>query len=338
MQCRRHHSYRRSCSVGTIRRLQLGSSRTVVLIALLSPALLGGCRAIRKIGDDGHSIAARRLSREGIKAMHNGQWDVAEDLFGDALEISKSDDRAHRGLAEALWNRNERDAAIAHMEKAVRLSAGDPKLVQRLGRMYFDTGHLDKATQQCEIALSAERNSADIWALRGDCLSEHGQQEEALAAYHRALALQPSYQTVQIQAAEIYRVQGRYDRLLATLDQLESSSNEQAVPGRVDLLRGIAMRELGRHEDARDHFLLALQKDPHSAEPYLHLAAIDVQRNQLASARVAVADAMRLDPGMVRQSGWQSVLQDGGPEHRIALQSAVGELSTETPHETTTGK
>ena len=314
MECRSHRisEMRRFCT-------EFGVLRSLPLIVAFTVAFSHcGCRAIRKIGDDGQSIAARRLSREGIKAMHDGKWTEAETLFSNALEISKADDRAHRGLAEAMWNRDETDTAIVHMENAVRLSGSDPKLVQRLGRMYLEQGRLAEATQQCEIALSAERNSADIWALRGDCLSRTGKNEQALAAYHRALALQPDFQSVQIEAAEIYRKQGRFDRLLATLDQMESSKEEEAISPRVDLLRGIAMRELGQHDEARRHFMIASQKNKDDAEPLLHLATVELHQSNSQAAKAAVERAYQLNPQLVQQTGWQKMIEPESPLMKTA--------------------
>ena len=164
------------------------------LSLLLIAAMLvfhSGCRAIRRIGQNQDSIAARRMSRQGIQAMRDGKWATAEKLFNDALTESDSDDRAHRGLAESLWQRDDRESAIRHMEQAVRLSAGEPKLIERLGRMYLDVGRLEDANQQCLIALEANRDSAPVWALRGDCLYQQERLDDALAAYHRALACSP---------------------------------------------------------------------------------------------------------------------------------------------------
>ena len=102
----------------------------VILVGIISTEL--GCRAIGRFGESRQTIASRRLSRQGLKAMHEGDWSVAENLFTDALEVSGTDDRAHFGLAESLWQRDERPAAILHMEQAVRLSAGDPKLTENI--------------------------------------------------------------------------------------------------------------------------------------------------------------------------------------------------------------
>ena len=267
-------------------------------IWLLAAVLIaaGGCRAISRFGESRQSIAARRLSRAGLKAMHEGRWDTAESLFSDALDVSGSDDRAHAGLAESLWQRGQHEAAVGHMERAVRLSAGDPKRLLRLGRMYLELGRLEDARDQCRAALEANRNAADVWTLHGDCLRASGNDVEALAAYHRALALRPDSPKAHLEAAEIYHDEGRYDRLLATVDRLQESVGADQAPARSDLLRGIAMRELGRPSEARRCFARAAEKDPGDASPHLQLASWWLERGNVEQARASLAEAKRRDP------------------------------------------
>ncbi len=255
-----------------------------------------GCRAIGRFSESRQTIASRRLSRQGLKAMHEGDWSVAENHFSNALEVSASDDRAHWGLAESLWQRGERPAAIQHMEQAVRLSAGDPKLAERLGRMYLEVGRLEESIEQCNFAMQSERRSAEVWALRGDCLFAKGQNDESLAAYHRALAIQPDFPNVQLKAAEIYFAQGRFDRLIATLDCMQEGVGAEQIPARADLLRGIAMQQLGRSDEARQCFTLAASKEPSDPTPHLQLATLLLNRGDFELARASLATAVHLDP------------------------------------------
>ena len=208
------------------RPLQILGGLLVALVTLQS----AGCRSIGGIVESGQSITARKLSRQGLQAMHQGQWDHAEQFFERALAVSDSDDRAHRGIAEVYWKRGRRISAIEHMERAVELSAGDPRLVGRLGEMYLENSQFVEAERQSKIALASQRDSAEIWTLRGNCLHEKGQHEEALAAYHRALALQPDFVEAKLQVAELYLNTDQYDRILATLDQLDPVGDESLAP------------------------------------------------------------------------------------------------------------
>lgn len=287
-----------------------------VLLAALA-ILSSGCRAISRFGDSRQSIAARRLSGQGFQAMHDGQWEIAETLFTDALQQSDGDDRAHWGLAESYWKRNERELAIEHMEQAVRLSAGDARFVQRLGRMYLNLGRLEEADRHSLWALESQRDSSEAWALRGDCLKARGEADEALAAYHRALALQPDYPEVQLEAAEIYRLQARYDRLLATLDRLQDAMGIEETPARADVLQGIAMRKLGRTHEAKRSFVRAVQKEPNDYSPHVELASLALERGDVAAARESFTEAVRLNPSLARARDWMQQLQS--EEGRIAV-------------------
>ncbi|TWU42115.1 tetratricopeptide repeat protein [Novipirellula artificiosorum] len=273
----------------------------ILILAVLASA---GCRSIRRIGESRQSIAARRLSGQGFSAMHNDQWGDAETLFASALEVSSTDDRAHWGLAESLWQRNEADLAIRHMEQAVRLSAGDPKRVQRLGRMYLEVGRLEEAQQQSLTALATNRGSAEVWALRGDCLRAAGQLPRALAAYHRALAIQPDFPEVQLQAAEIYHQEKRYGRLLATLDRLQDGLGPDATPPRADVLQGIAMRQVGRFDEAQKSLVRAVQKNPSDATPHLELASLLLEQGDTEQAKQELAIALSVDPHSLDNNGW----------------------------------
>lgn len=268
-----------------------------LLVAIDLLAFSVGCRAISQYGESKQSIAARRLSRQGLEAMHAGQWDVAETLFSDALELTGTDDRAHWGLAESLWQRGEKQLALKHMEQAVRLSASDPRLMHRLGKMYLDLDRVADADRQSLAALQADRQSAEVWGLRGDCLVKLGDDDGALAAYHQALALQPYFPHVQLQIAELYRQQGRYDRLLATIDRLQDTLGTDTVcPARAHMLRGIALHHLQRYSDAERCFQSAIASDPSDPEPHLHLAALLLEQGDAQAARVPLQQAIALSP------------------------------------------
>jgi tetratricopeptide (TPR) repeat protein len=273
-------------------------ARAPALAALLIVLLVcsGGCRAIRRHAESRQSIAARKLSREGLEAMHQGRWSQAEDLFATALALSEVDDRAHWGMAESLWQRGEVEAAVEHQELAVRLSGSDPELLLRLGRMYFDTGRYEEAQQQADEVLRSVKNSAAAWALRGEVLAQRGEQLAALAAYHRALALQNDYPAVQLAIAQLYYSQGRHDRLLATLDRLRDQVASEACPPEVHLLRGVAMRHLGRASEAAECFALAAAQSPGDPEVLGQLAEAQWEAGDSIAARAALDDLLRLQP------------------------------------------
>ncbi|XZE55446.1 tetratricopeptide repeat protein [Planctomycetaceae bacterium SH139] len=268
-----------------------GIAWLVVSLALWS----SGCRAIRQHVDSRQSIAARKVSRLGLEAMHEQRWSEAERQFNAALELNQADDRAHWGLSEALWQRGERGEAITHMEQAVRLSGSDPQLVVRLGRMYLEVGRIDDAAEKSQESLHGGREFAATWALQGDVMSALGQDSQALAAYHRALVLEANSPEVHVAIAELYNRQGRYDRLLATLDCLEENVELNACPIRVQYLRGLAMHEMGRPREAVACFEAVVEHNPHDPQALVMLAQSQLETGNMAGARQAIERALQLD-------------------------------------------
>ncbi len=266
-----------------------------VLLATILPAC-SGCRAIARRSQSQQSIAARKLSRQGLEAIHQGRWDQAEELFSDALKLSQTDDRAHWGYAESLWQRGDRKMAIEHMEQAVRLSGNDPEALIRLGRMYFEVERIADAATQADLALKANRSLATGWALRGNVLASSGHRTEALAAYHQALALQPEMPEAQLAAAEIYASMGRHDRVLATLDRMQDRMGTHDCPCRAHALRGIALQELGRPDEARRAFAIAVGQQPTDVDLLFRWSNAEWQAGDLAAARNTIQRALILAP------------------------------------------
>lgn len=336
-----HDRKRRRCAVSGV---QSGGIGRCIWASLLVAALIAvssqiGCRSIVKFGESRQSVAARRLSRQGLQAARQGDWNVAEDLFSKSLDVSDNNDAAHRGLADTLWLRGQHDEAIVHLKKAVQLSAGDPKHLQRLGRMYLELGRVDEAARQCEVALQSDREWSALWALWGDCEMAQERSDSALAAYHRALSLQPDYPYVQLQAAEIYHQQARHDRLLATLDRFNESTGSALlnqtdggiVAGRADLLRGLAYRELGRGSEATQYLMAAAEKNPGDVTARLQLAASSIASGDSVAAQNWLAQAMRIDPEAVAASGWVRTSIDTSELVSNAATLALDDRTTSRP-------
>ena len=99
-----------------------------------------GCRGLVQQKSNSQLVAARQLSLRGASALQRSREQDAEMLFSEALRNSPLDERAHWGYATTLWQRGDRQRAIAHMREAVRLSGRNPEYVVRLGEMSLDIG------------------------------------------------------------------------------------------------------------------------------------------------------------------------------------------------------
>jgi serine/threonine-protein kinase len=103
------------------------------------------------------------------------------------------------------------------------------------------------------------RREARAWVERGDALMVEGRNPEALAAYDRALGLQPSHQTALANRAAVLRRLGRREEALATLDAMVRLRPRD--PGS-RYMRAVIHTELGDPAAAREDLERFLELAP----------------------------------------------------------------------------
>jgi tetratricopeptide (TPR) repeat protein len=310
---------RRTCQ--WLLRACAAARRGAVVGALLLLAAGAGCRALHCPRDSDDSIAvARQLALQGMAAREHGRWDQAEALYAQAVQQCPRDERARCGYAESLWQRGELDQAVAHMEEAVRLSGHDPERSVQLGNMYLSRGELSRAALQAERAIDSKGQLASAWALRGKVLKAQGSRTEALASFHRALSIQQHYPEVQLALAEIYSAQGRPLRALATTQCLADSYPPGGAPTELLVHQGLALRQLGRHQDAARTLAQAALRGNPSVDLLYELARTQIMAGDAAAARLAVSAALALDPD---HAGCQALRDDLAIRHGVVAATAM---------------
>jgi tetratricopeptide (TPR) repeat protein len=154
--------------------------------------------------------------------------------------------------------------------------------------MYFKQGNADAASECAAEAIDASSQLCGAWALRGDIHRRRGEPAAALECYHRALIYQPHYPHVQMAVAELYQQADRPRRALATLESLTSQYPPEEVPQEVEFQRGLAMKSLGRYQDAVEILAQAAQRSEPSPDLLFHLSEAQFLAGNTASARLAL--------------------------------------------------
>jgi tetratricopeptide (TPR) repeat protein len=284
--------------------------RLLVIALLLTTLAPAGCRVFRGQQVSDENIAeARRLSLQGLDAQQRGQWERAESLFAAAILKCPGDERARYGYAESLWQRRAWEQALSHMEEAVRLSGNDPERLVRLGQMYLAVGDLSRASQQAELALTANSQQFSAWALRGQVLQAQGDRSAALTSYHRALSFGSPLPEIQLAIAEIYTQENRPQRALATLQSLASSYPPGQTPREIVVREGLALRDLGRHQDAARTLARAAQYGNPPPALLAELARTQLLAGETEAARQSVAVGLASDPN---HAGFAALAQELG--------------------------
>ena len=258
-----------------------GLTRHTILYVLFA----AGCVSLTRNGPVADSvIMARHLCQRGLHAIHNNQWGQAESAFARAVKACPDDQRARQHYADSLWRRGAIDQAIAEMSTAVELSEGDPSLIVQLGTMYLERGMLDEAFQQANLAVQTDRQMADAWALRSDVLRQQGKTQQALDSYHRALSYSPDDPRLGLEVAELYRELNRPRRALLVLQGLTKQYEPGHEPPRLLVLQGLALKALGRYDDALEQLRLARRGAVPTADVLFQMAELELRAGNVDSA------------------------------------------------------
>jgi len=240
------------------------------IVAALGP----GCRLMPRGPVSQDLAVARRLSNEGLSAADRDDLSQAEQLLARAVKSCPSDIDARRHYADVLWRRGERMAAVTQISEALRLSPGDVALCLDGGRMYMELGLLDDADRLASEAVAAAPSSAAAWHLRGEVGLARGRAEEALADFHRALALAPDDREILLDTAQVCLRLDRPQRCLATLAILGETYGPQQAPADVLALEGRAQEALGRPLDALESYRQAIARGGATPELEARVAAL----------------------------------------------------------------
>jgi tetratricopeptide (TPR) repeat protein len=155
---------------------------------------------------------------------------------------------------------------------------------------------LPRAAKRAEEAVAKSCRLPAAWALRGDVQKHSGNLPEALASYHRALSYQEHFPHVQLAVAEIYRESGRPQRALATLELLAEQSLPGQEPQEVLFQKGLALRALGRFEEAAESLAAAAKQGPPDAELLVQLSEVQLLAGDPTAASLTINQALTCEP------------------------------------------
>jgi tetratricopeptide (TPR) repeat protein len=228
--------------------------------------------------------------------MERGNWARADELLAQAVKVFPQDADARYHYAEALWQRNQRTAAVEQIDKALKLAPDDPKILLRAAQMRIAMDQVAEAGQLIDKAIDADPKNPSAWALRGRLRRKAGEPREALGDYHRALGYRPDDRETLLEVAEAYRQLDRPQRALAALQTLSDTYPPGEETPQVLYLTGLAYSALHRYPEAIDCFSLACDRVPPTAELLYWLADAQFKAGQPSDARRTAAQILAIDP------------------------------------------
>ena len=271
-------------------------ARSLLLLSLLAGTLAGCSLTGEKQPVTTSLVTCRDLTQQAVGAIEHGDWNAAETLLTQAIGTCQREPSAHRWYAEVLWHRGAHADALAEIDEALRLSADDAGIWVRAGEMRLAMGQLEPAARCAHEALDRDARLVAAWLLRAQVHQRTGRDRDALADYHRALALEPRRQETLLALAEIYRRQNDPPRAMANLESLLDTYRSDEAPAEVLFRAGMAHLALERWDDAIARFDRALEQGGPQPPILYQRALAQYQAGRTREARETASQVLRLDP------------------------------------------
>jgi len=194
----------------------------------------------------------------------------AKKTLEEAIALDPEYPRLYMGLAfihymDVWYGTTESpDQSLARAfelaQKAISLDDSNAAAYSVLGQIYMMKKQYDKATAECERAVSLDPNSADNFLRLGMVLNYADRAEKAIPYLQKAIRLNP------LPSAHYF------------------------------IQLAVSYRDSGQYEKAIEASKKALQREPNTHFPYIHMAISYIRLGLEEEARAAAAEILRINP------------------------------------------
>jgi tetratricopeptide (TPR) repeat protein len=215
-----------------------------------------------------------------------GYWRDSFTLWTRAAEVTADNDVAHLHLGYYHSNRaiyfinlgvpekamEHFALAESHFAEAVRIHPESAEFRSFFGAVQLSLGKPKEAAAQLEVAVAKSPELADAWHNLGMARMRLHEPEAAVPCFRRVLELRP--------------------------DPADAHPRAEAFTA-----LGLAFLETGKHGEAKEAFLAALDLDPRQAEAWHGLGNVYLVQGCLNDAVDAFGKAVESNPGLAKAFG-----------------------------------
>jgi len=191
--------------------------------------------------------------------------------------------------------RNNLDAAIRELRRALQLDPDLPPAMFSLGVAHRRAGHLDRAAETFERLARIDGAHPGLALERGLLFEARGESERAVAAYRDALEEAPNDMDLLLRLGAAQVAAGQTDEAEDTLERVRQSRPNSAEAnhfmGRVQFARG-------QYTEALGPLRQAVRLDPSRGEFHLYVGWAALEAGSLGEALSSVEEAIERDPSL----------------------------------------
>jgi serine/threonine-protein kinase len=244
--------------------------------------------ALQPRSDNAHLLLSR------IHA-DKGEWDAAASEASAAIALRPNYWRNHAQLGDTLMRAGRLDAAIAAYRRLTQLQPDSARGYQRLGNAQQAAGRIDDAIDSYQKA----NDIRESWAAYSNLGTIHywrGENGKAIAAYERAIVLDPNQPDLYANLGDVLRKTGQnaraadnYRRAIVEVRKALSVNANDALS-----MAGLALYQakLGQKDAAASSIELASTLSPEDGEVLYVRAVVHALAGNLAAACEATGAAL----------------------------------------------
>jgi tetratricopeptide (TPR) repeat protein len=197
-------------------------------------------------------VAAIRMLAE--VAARLGRHEDAENLLARCLELSPSFHAARQNYALVLHRANKPGEALAEIEKLLWVEPENPGYRNLKAVVLCRVGDYPPAIELYAGILKEYPDQANIWLSYGHALKTAGSSDEAIAAYRRCIALDPSFGDAWWSLANLKTFRFGGDDVEAMRLQLQRSELTSEHRQHLDFAMGKALEDAGDYAQSFAHY------------------------------------------------------------------------------------
>jgi predicted O-linked N-acetylglucosamine transferase (SPINDLY family) len=230
-----------------------------------------------------------------LGCIHGMQGNVDEvgRCSRHAIALRPDHADAHVNLGNALFSRNQVDAAVLHYQTALRINPNNAGALCNLGNALSSQGKHTEATASYQAALRLNPNLVEAYYNLGNSQVELKNYGDAVENFQYAIRLNPNYAAAYNNLGNIHRERGD---AASAMENYRTAIGLQPNFARAYNNLAIALKEQGLLQEAHDAARHALRIQCDFAEALFTLGNILMEQNEVAEAIVCLQQLLKIAP------------------------------------------
>lgn len=249
-------------------------------------------------GGESSSIRANMLLTLGILHWRKGEYEKAESLLEEAIELSvKLDNKwleaeCLNARAFVYTGMGKVDHAIDSYKQAIRLLPNQIFAWNNLGNLCAKIGRNDEAIVTFSKAVECNPEDSIAWNGLGNVYQAIGYYDDAITSYRKSIQFTSTFAQPWNGLGDVYSIMGRMEDAIAAYERSINISRSYAEPW--NGLAKIFLKQ-DRYRDAIKAYQRILSINERDCRAWNQLGMAQLNTGDLASAEKSFRNAIRVD-------------------------------------------